>query len=248
MLLDGQPAAPGTRLREGQVLVWARPPWHEPDVPLAFDVLYEDEALLVVDKPAGLPTLPGGGEFLKHTLLHQVRERHGDVSPLHRLDRGTSGIVVFARTGTAASALGRQWQGDATKVYCARVATTPAWSSLDIDLPIGDVPHPVMGRVAAVRADGRPSRTRVRRDDTDPTRIEATLVTGRPHQIRIHLAAVGHPLRGEPFYAAGGQPGADSQRVSDTGFHLHAWHVTFAHPLSGTEITVVAPPPLWADR
>jgi 23S rRNA pseudouridine1911/1915/1917 synthase len=234
------------------VLVWARPPWHEPDVPLAFDVLYEDDDLLVVNKPVGLPTNPGGGRFLTHTLLYQVRARfpatlRGQASPVHRLGRGTSGAVVFARTTAAAGALGRQWQAGAGKVYLARVAEPPTWTELEIDLAIGDVPHPVMGRVAAVNPAGRASRTSVQRaSDTDPTLIQATLGTGRPHQIRIHLAAIGHPLVGDPFYAAGGQPSKESHLVSDIGYLLHAWRVSFCHPSSGEDIAVVAPPPRWA--
>ena len=99
--LDQAPALPATLLRPGQWITWVRPPWTEPEVPLATAVLYEDEDLLAVAKPSGLPTLPGGGEFLDHTLLALVRRRAPEASPMHRLGRGTSGLVLFARTAAA---------------------------------------------------------------------------------------------------------------------------------------------------
>src|SRR5262245_17490258 len=92
--LDGGPAHGDTRLRAGQVLVWRRPPWSEPEVPTAFSILFEDEDLLAVAKPAGLPTLPGAN-FLQSTLLHRVRLQAPDAAPLHRLGRWTSGVVLF---------------------------------------------------------------------------------------------------------------------------------------------------------
>lgn len=97
VLVDSKPAHADTILRSGCELVWRRPPWIEPDAPRSFDVVYEDDDLLAVDKPAGLPTLPGAN-FLQATLLYLVRTYAPDASPLHRLGRWTSGLVLCAKT------------------------------------------------------------------------------------------------------------------------------------------------------
>ncbi len=94
----------GCRLRRGQRVAWERPPWEEPDVPLAFDVVHRDEHVLVVHKPGGLPTMPAGG-FLEHTLLALVRAHDPDATSMHRLGRGTSGLVAFGLTALARSSL-----------------------------------------------------------------------------------------------------------------------------------------------
>ena len=98
--LDGAIAAPSDRLRAGQQLVWHRPPWQEPPAPLDFAILYVDADVLAVAKPRGLPTMPAGG-FYTHTLYWQVRRRYAGAVPVHRLGRGTSGIVLFARSEAA---------------------------------------------------------------------------------------------------------------------------------------------------
>src|SRR5690606_31211491 len=117
--LQGRRASPDDVLRAGDWLVWHRPPWVEPPVPLSFDLLFEDEHLLAVSKPSGLPTLPGGG-FLEHTLLALVRARAPEASPMHRLGRGTSGLVLFGRTPLAGKALQQQWRGrQVKKLYLA---------------------------------------------------------------------------------------------------------------------------------
>src|SRR5512145_2259940 len=107
--LGADVARAGDVLRAGQSLVWRRPPWEEPDVPLAWAVLHRDQHLLAVAKPRGLPTVPNGG-FLEHTLLHLVRGRFRDAVPLHRLGRGTSGLVLFALTPTARARLSADWR------------------------------------------------------------------------------------------------------------------------------------------
>src|SRR5262245_6718428 len=92
----------------GQTVVWHRPPWNEEAVPLHYELIHEDASIVVVNKPSGLPTMPAGG-FLEHTLLALVRARYPEASPLHRLGRGTSGLVLFARHKPAASQLARAW-------------------------------------------------------------------------------------------------------------------------------------------
>ena len=118
--------AEGSVRVDGRTVVWTRPPWDEPDAPATFEVLVEDDAILAVAKPSGLPTLPGGG-FLESTLLHVVRARTPGASPLHRLGRFTSGLVLFAKTAHAHRALSEQWRRrEVVKRYRALASGRPA--------------------------------------------------------------------------------------------------------------------------
>ena len=244
--LDGAAATGAETLRAGQVVVWQRPPWDEPDVPLHFDVVHDDADLIAVAKPGGLPTMPAGG-FLDHTLLALVRTRFGEAHPAHRLGRATSGLVLFARTRAAAAALAQAWRGDhVIKIYRALASGTPSWTSRDITTPIGPVPHAALGTLYAASTAGRAAHSAVsvreRRDGA--TLCDVRITSGRPHQIRIHLAAAGHPLVGDPLYAAGGLP-RDGTRVlpGDGGYLLHAHTLELTHPRHGTALRLVAPPP-----
>ena len=258
--LDGQPADPDTRLRTGQLLTYRRPPWREAPVPAEFAILHEDEHLIAVGKPSGLPTLPGG-DFLENTLLFLVRQRYPDhPAPIHRLGRGTSGITLFARSPTARRQLSADLRnGQLRKTYRALVSGLCAEDSFTVEAPIGPVPYAPLGYLHAVTADGRPARTqcrvRQRRPTADQTLLEVDIPTGRPHQIRIHLAAAGHPLVGETLYRPGGLPVAPPQRgraplPGDCGYLLHAWRVGFTHPHTGewTTITCPAPAPLQPEH
>jgi len=249
--LDGRTTFEEEPLFEGQELVWRRPPWNEPEVPLEFELLHEDDQLLAVAKPAGLPTMPSGGRFLEHTLLHQVRRRWPDASPLHRLDRGTSGVVLFASSSVARRAAAHAWQaGEVRRLYLGLVAGRVRADRLAIRVPIGERPHPSLGRVFVAADDGRPSTTHVRvverRGDgaQAQTLVEVEIESGRPHQIRIHLAFAGHPLVGEPFFERGGgwrdDPGA---RPGDAGYRLHAWRVALRHPTTDAAMEIESPPP-----
>lgn len=246
VLLDGSRARPDAPLRAGQVLAWLRPPWREPDAPLSFAVLYRDDHVVAVLKPSGLPTMPGGG-FLENTLLWRVRRSYPGASPLHRLGRATTGIVLFARTEGAASALAAAWRrGEVRKVYRTLVCGLPPADSFTVETPIGRIPHPLLGSVHAARPGGKPSRSRVtlleRREAASLVDVE--IATGRPHQIRIHLAAAGHPLVGDPLYGPGGVPLEGSGALpGDPGYLLHARLLAFRHPETLLPAEVEAPPP-----
>lgn len=244
--LDGEPARPDTILAPGRILLWRRPPWEEPDAPLAFDVVYRDEDVLAVAKPAGLPTLPGAG-FLQATLLHQVLRADPGAVPVHRLGRWTSGIVLFARSRSARAALSRQFAARAVgKRYRALAVGDPGWDERAVDVPIGPVPHARLGTLHAASPSGRPAHSRItvleRRGGAFLCDVRIT--TGRPHQIRIHLAAAGHPLAGDPLYGAGGVPAPDAVAVpGDGGYHLHAAEVSFSHPRTARPVTLSCAPP-----
>jgi 23S rRNA pseudouridine1911/1915/1917 synthase len=246
VLLDGAPARAAAILRPGQILLWRRPPWREPAAPLAFAVLYRDADLLAVLKPSGLPTLPGGG-YLENTLLRRVRRLHPEASPLHRLGRGTTGLVLFTRAPRAARLLSEAWRrGEVRKIYRALVDGEPREDRFVVDARIGRVPHPILGSVHAAERQGKPSLSCVtvleRRDRT--TLVEVEIVTGRPHQVRIHLAFAGHPLSGDPLYASGGLPREDRAALpGDLGYLLHARLLRFRHPGTGAPVEIRAHPP-----
>jgi 23S rRNA pseudouridine1911/1915/1917 synthase len=250
---NGASARPGDILRHGDILVYSRPPWEEPNAPLDFGVIYEDDDLVVLAKPSGLPVLPGGN-FLEHTLLHLARRRYGPkCSPLHRLGRGTSGAILFTRNERAARFLTRAMvERRITKVYLAKASGLVSPDSFTVEAPIGPVPDGQGGTVNAFSPAGRAAISRVRLlrrlIDEDASILEVTIPTGRPHQIRIHLAYAGHPLVGDPLYASGGLPGPVSEgektaRPGDGGYLLHSWKIRFPLPDGSGEREVAAPPP-----
>ena len=243
VLLDGVPAAAATPLRAGQTLTWQRPAWTEPEAPDRFAIVHRDPDLLVVAKPAGLPTLPGAG-FLERTLLSLVQARDPEAVPLHRLGRFTSGLVLFARTPLARQRLSRGWSA-VEKHYRALAIGIPSRDAFVIDAPIGPVPHPLLGTVHGASAEGRPSRSEVtvleRRQGA--FLCDVRILTGRPHQIRIHLAAAGHPLVGDPLYGPGGVPLLDPGLPGDPGYLLHAAELRLAHPRSGEPLLLSCTPP-----
>ena len=248
VLLDGATASADDVMSADQSLAWRRPPWQEPDVPLGFALLFRDAHLVAVAKPRGLPSLPNGG-FLEHTLLHRVSRVFPGAAPLHRLGRGTSGIVLFALSTQARRAVAADWRaGRVLKEYRALVAGRPERDVFTVDVAIGPVPHPTLGTVHAARVDGRPavSHVRVVGARAGGTLVSVSIPTGRPHQIRIHLAAAGHPLVGDPLYVAGGGTALQPGLPGDGGYWLHAWRLALAHPVDGQRLTLecLPPPPL----
>lgn len=246
VLLDGRRAWPETVLLAGRLLAWSRPPWDEPDVPLGYAVLHRDEDLLAVAKPRGLPCVPAGG-FLEHTLFSLVRRQFPDAVPAHRLGRGTSGVVLFARTQRARSGLSLALRSrNATKAYRALAVGTVAADEFTVEVPIGPVFHPRLGTLHAASASGKRavSHVRVLERRAEATLLEVCIETGRPHQIRIHLAAAGHPLAGDPLYLSGGGfAAADAALPGDTGYLLHAERISLHHPATGRPLEVWCPPP-----
>ena len=233
----------------GQTLVWNRPPWIEPDSPQHFEVLFEDPHLLAVNKPSGLPTLPGGG-FMENTLLRWVQKQTPNANPVHRLGRATTGIVLFARTPQAASNLFANWNTpNIQKIYRALGQNIAQHDAYEILTPIGLVPHPLIGSVWAANPSGKPSKSLAKVISRSiantaagsTTTFEVSLNSGRPHQIRIHLASIGHPLVGDPLYGLTGQPLQNLPGLpGDGGYFLHAQFLKFHHPITGEQINLEA--------
>ena len=246
----GAALAPDEPVRAGDRLVWHRPPWEEPAVPTDWFPVFEDEYLLAVDKPAGLPCVPDGG-FLENTLERLVNAaRPGEkLVPAHRLGRGTSGLVLFSRTPAARRALAALFRdstaragGALRKIYAARTAPPPGLAPgarVEIDTPIGPVPHPALGSVHAATPHGKPARSVCTlRAVSDVSALwEVELVTGRPHQIRIHLASIGLPLLGDPLFLPGGVPRPDAL-PGDVGYFLRAIALDFPHPATGAPVAL----------
>lgn len=263
ILLDGGRVDPENTLKLGQHLTYHRPPWTEPLVPLCFEVLYEDRDLLVINKPAGLPVLPGGG-FLQHTLWWQLQQKfpQNTPTPIHRLGRGTSGLMLLGRSPIAKSGLSKQMRANSaqkraiTKIYWAIVPGNSIPDNLTISDRIGKMPHPVLGYVYGATLQGKfaHSNCRVLRRNSDSTLVEVNILTGRPHQIRIHLAAAGYPLLGDPLYLPGGiarLTAANETKVSvpgDCGYYLHAYSLDFTHPRTAKQIYFKCPPLNWGNQ
>jgi 23S rRNA pseudouridine1911/1915/1917 synthase len=250
VLVNGSVAAATTALGPGDELEFHRRPWQEPEAPLEFAVVHEDEHVLAVVKPAGLQVLPAG-PFLERTLLHLVQASdpsRRESAPVHRLGRGTSGIVLFGKTSEARASLSAQFR-DCTprKTYFAIVAGCSLPDSFVARQPIGSIAHGPM-RIWVAKESGKVSATRVRvlrRDaQRNCTLVAAQPITGRPDQIRIHLAASGAPLVGDPLFGVGGVAISDA-RPGEGGYRLHATALRFTHPLSLRTVRVRSMPP-WA--
>jgi 23S rRNA pseudouridine1911/1915/1917 synthase len=241
--VNGVTATGSESLTVGQTLVWNRPPWIEPDSPQHFDVLFDDAHLLAVNKPSGLPTLPGGG-FMENTLLRLVQKQTPNANLVHRLGRATTGIVLFAKTTQTASRLAANWNTSRIqKIYRAVAQGIAQDDAYEILTPIGLVPHPRLGSVWAANPSGKPSKSlaRVISRTTSTTTFEVSLYSGRAHQIRIHLASIGHPLVGDPLYGFNGQPLENLPGLpGDGGYFLHAQFLNFHHPITGEQINLEA--------
>ena len=190
-------------------------------------LLHEADALLVVDKPAGLLSVPGRGEAGQHNLTTQLQARYPEALAVHRLDMATSGLMVFARGPEVQRLLNRAFElRQVRKRYEAIVEGEVAGESGEIDAPLAaDWPNRPRQQVDTVH--GKPSLTRWQVLDRAPgqTRLALFPVTGRSHQLRVHLQHIGHPIRGDEFYAP--------QPLSTPRLLLHATQLAFAHPHSG---------------
>ena len=209
-------------------------PYAPPDGPL--DILHHDAQLVVVNKPAGLLSVPGKGEHLADCLIERIRAVFPEVLLVHRLDRDTSGVMVFALTPHAQRHLGLQFENRQTKkTYVARLAglLEPRTGTVDLPLIVDWENRP---RQMVDHERGRPAQTdwRVLRHDGDTTRVRLMPKTGRSHQLRVHMLALGHPILGDPFYAEGAA--RDYPRMM-----LHSEELRLRHPDGGASMRFFAP-------
>ena len=249
--LGGPAVRPSSRVRAGQEVTLLRPAPEEPDVPLTYDVLYSDEALLAIAKPAGLP-VHATARFHRHTLTAVLRQRfpEGEVPQLaHRLDRETSGVMLLGRNRQAGSGLKESFRRRRVhKRYLALVHGRPddRWT---VDLPLGpDVPSGIRVKMGVVK-DGLPALTRF---ETLERRgafslVDASPETGRQHQIRAHLGACGFPVVGDKLYGEEpclleyletGMTDSLLDRLLLPRQALHAAGITFPHPVTGEETNI----------
>jgi 23S rRNA pseudouridine1911/1915/1917 synthase len=255
------------RVRTGEVLSAEVAPNTDPradglvaDPSVEFSVVYEDSDLVVVDKPAGLVVHPGNGNQTG-TLVAGLLARYPDLAPLaevagaeyrpgivHRLDKGTSGLLVVARTQAARSALMAQLAArEIERRYQALVGGTVEADEGLVDAPLGRSERDPTAM--AVRIGGREARTRYRvearyREPVVATLLECRLETGRTHQIRVHLAAIGHPVVGDDRYDGTPPRATKPNRLLSPGrLWLHAATLAFSHPTTGAQVRLTAPLP-----
>jgi UPF0176 protein len=224
----------------------------EPAVNAQIDLLHEDEALIVLNKPAPLPMHPGG-RYNRNTLQYFLTQAFAPLRPrpAHRLDANTTGVVVFTKTKHFAGKVQPQFSDrTVAKAYLARVKGHPSDTHFFCEAPISDEP----GRLGSREVEpttGRDAKTefRVLRLLPDGSALlEAIPHTGRTNQIRLHLAHLGFPIMGDPAYLSGHALGTtQTLALGSPPLCLHSASLTLTHPISGERLTFTAPPPAWAQ-
>ncbi|KAG2552718.1 hypothetical protein PVAP13_9KG479400 [Panicum virgatum] len=287
-------------LRDGCKLVYHRLPWQEPFAPYLLEVLYEDDDMVALNKPSGLQVLPKG-LFQQRTVLAQLQLKDWKMTsccskrkhvqshpvPVHRLGRGTSGLLLCAKTKVSKVRLASYFAEGAinagnkrdksefveerkiSKFYRALVTGILANDEVVVTQPIGLVHYPgVAEGLYAACSSGKPAMSKVcvleRLAHQNHTLVQVEIHSGRPHQIRIHLAYIGHPLVDDPLYGIGGHPKfVEPQSASmdssfaydggyerplqpvpgDCGYHLHAHWLVLCHPTTNKMVKIAAPLP-----
>lgn len=268
VLLNGRPAGAATRVAAGDAVRVEPPPPSPPGriepQPGPLAVLYEDEHLIAIDKPAGLVVHPGAGRR-SGTLVHRLLAAYPDLSGVggpdrpgivHRLDRDTTGVLIVARTQEAHRTLSRAFaRRRVEKTYLALAWGTPP-PEMIVDAPVGR--HPTQRTRMTVLPEGRPARSIVSRLAlaAGVAALAVRIETGRTHQIRVHLKHRGHPLLGDPVYGEKRWRDLEEPRRSVVRAFprpaLHAWRLVVPHPATGERLALEAPPPpdllrLWED-
>ncbi|WP_332719130.1 RluA family pseudouridine synthase [Pelagibacterium mangrovi] len=212
--------------------------YHPPRDPW-LDIIHEDEDIVVFNKPSGLLSVPGKDPALFDSLQSRALERFPGAGTIHRLDKDTSGIIVMARHKPAHGHIGKQFEyRQTTKLYIARVWGEMAEDEGLIDLPLAtDWENKPRQEVNHERGRPAQSRWRVIARENGVTRVALTPITGRTHQLRVHLKEIGHPILGDPFYATGEALGAADR------LQLHAAELGFRHPNGGEPVVFRSEPP-----
>jgi len=250
----------GTRVvRSGEQFAHLYPEQTEPDVNADIQILYEDEAFVVVNKPAPLPMHPSG-RFNRNSLQWILNEVYAPLKlrPAHRLDANTTGVAIFCKSRDVSRRLQPQFEKqEVEKRYYVQVQGIVPWSEQDCQLPISRQATDCGGRTVAQNEssdetspvqEGLPSHTffeKVRELDDGTTLLWAYPRSGRTNQIRVHLWQLGFPVVGDPLYLPDGQLGETQTQSCDQVMRLHAESITFTHPSSSDRVTFSTHPPDW---
>ena len=253
----GKPVKPNRTLFEGERITIYRPPPEEPDVPRHFAVLYEDDSILAIDKPPGLPVHPTA-RYHRNTLTALLREKYGEDRPIlaHRIDSETSGVLILAKTKTAERILKKRFADrKVQKKYLALVFGCPEPPDGRVEVPLGVDPAGVVKVKMAGREDGLPALTEYRTLErlADAAVLECLPRTGRQHQIRAHLSLIGHPIIGDKMYGPdpalfldyidNGPTDEILKRAGARRHYLHAAAISFAHPVTDAPFSIECPLP-----
>lgn len=248
---EDRPIAATHIVRAGEVYRRKYPALVEPDVDMRVRLLYEDEALIVIDKPAPLP-MHASGRFYLNTLQYVLERAYYPQKPqaAHRLDANTTGVAVIARTGQLASKVQTQFdRRQIEKRYLVRMQGQPEADAFVCEAPISKHTAQMGTRFVDEHGSGLAARTefRVIQRNADGTALlEARPLTGRTNQIRIHLWHLGWPVCGDLAYLPQGHLGeSQTLKPGDAPLCLHAWKISLRHPLTRQMIDFTAPPPAW---
>lgn len=211
-----------------------------PPPPGASPIIFADDSLIIAEKPCGLLSVPGRGEHKADCLLSRLQQEYPDALTVHRLDMSTSGLLVFARGADMHRKLSKMFQDrQVDKRYCAVLAGLLPYDEGGVDLPL-IVDWPNRPRQKVDFDEGRPSQTRFRvlsRDtEKQTTRVELEPVTGRSHQLRVHMMSLQHPILGDDLY------GGPAEKMADR-LLLHAMDLGFMHPATGERVDFHSEPP-----
>ena len=256
VLADGKPAKASHKVRAGETVSLTVPELRDPDIlpePIPLDIIYEDGDMQVVNKPQGMVVHPAAGNYtgtLVNALLAYCGDSlsgiNGERRPgiLHRIDKDTSGLLLVAKNDMAHQGLAAQIKAHSlTRAYLALVHGGFRTDSGTVDLPIGR--HPADRKKMAVtyhNAREAVTHYRVLERFGRYTLLECVLETGRTHQIRVHMAKLGHPIAGDPVY------GVKKEPFSTNGQLLHAYKVGFVHPRTGAYLEFTSPLPDYYEK
>lgn len=217
------------------------------------EILFEDADLLVVNKPSGIPVIPERFDKEKESLQSLLQKQHGKLFVVHRIDRETSGVICFAKNGAAHKNLSQQFEHrEVRKIYLALVKGRLQEAKGTIDKTIAENPARPGTMITAAKGKEALSLYEVKEQFKNTALLQVEIKTGRTHQVRVHLASIGHPLLVDSIYAKTGafyfsslkrnyKPAAEEERPTISRLTLHAWQLTIKHPLSGDEMTFTAP-------
>lgn len=256
VLVNGSPVSvPGRRIRPGDMVAYIAGEYKEPDIDPGYSVIFEDEQFLAVSKSGNIPVHPAG-IFFNNTLIMLLENDFGvKLFPVHRLDRETSGAILFGKSAEAASMMQKNF-GSFAKSYRAVVRGVPVRKEFTVDVPIGQARESLIRKKREAypgAAEESCTRFRLISASDSSALVEAVPVTGRMHQIRVHLKYAGHPIIGDKLYGEDErvyldyvENGLTDSVVERAGFircALHSYSIGFVHPYKGTDVSIIAPLP-----